>query len=475
MLRVSTLFALALSISAGTFAHASANVPARSLSKDVGVFTRYNSQVAWRPLPAGSPIPEIVEVKCDKQCVIQCDPDNTVELESGTVVSFKDHFFIPLVNDPPMTRARQIDLVEGQVAATSAPNEGAQPVVIRHKGVYVAVRGGRVQVAVKGGKVAASVSGADGRVASRRSWSTLEAGHSVILDPNLRERRPVLGVSAPVASSDEPGCPPSVAFAEKGTSTVGACWKPVLGAISYVTELSREPGFETILEVAESKAPSFSTEKGIGRFYARLRAVDGNGLRGEPSAPRPIAILPVRLPPSALVDLRHNAIVVPEGSRIEFVDASGLELALDQGDFLPLPGALKMDAAPSHLMRFRFKGDKEAAGSFTLERRMLKASILLKPRIAKWPQDPIDIAVRIEDPAGRWNPESVRPNLEVLVDMEPVRVDWSHTGATWTARLSPRSVLAPTVVRVIAKDEFGQQLGRGHVEVDYNKLAGGKI
>jgi hypothetical protein len=98
MVRVSTLFAVAVSLSFGSPAHAGANVPARSLSKDVGVFTRHNSQVAWRPLPAGAPIPEIVEVKCDKRCVIQCDPDNTIELEPGAVVSFKDHFFIPLIH-----------------------------------------------------------------------------------------------------------------------------------------------------------------------------------------------------------------------------------------------------------------------------------------------------------------------------------------------------------------------------------------
>jgi hypothetical protein len=35
----------------------------------------------------------------------------------------------------------------------------------------------------------------------------------------------------------------------------------------------------------------------------------------------------------------------------------------------------------------------------------------------------------------------------------------------WAARLAPRNA-APTVVRVIAEDEFGTPIGRNFVEVD---------
>jgi hypothetical protein len=333
-----------------------------------------------------------------------------------------------------------------------------------------------VQVSIKNGKVIASVTGANGRVASMRSWSTLDVGHSVLLDPNRREREPKPAASAPTPSPDEPGCPPSVAFAEpKAKAKVGACWKPVAGAVSYVAELAEDAGFNAVVDVVETKEPAWSEERETGRWYVRLRAVDGFGLRSEASPGRSVAVLPVRLPPGSIVDLRKNAIVLPEGDKIEFGDTAGLELAMDKGDFLPLPGALRMDGASSHLIRFRFKGDTEPAGRFTLERRMLRATVQLRPRIAKWPRDPIDIAVRFEDPAGRYSPESVRPTFEVLVDMLPVKVEWSHSGATWTARLAPRAVLQPTVVRVIAKDEFGQQLGRGHVEIDVAKAGADKI
>ncbi len=59
--------------------------------------------------------------------------------------------------------------------------------------------------------------------------------------------------------------------------------------------------------------------------------------------------------------------------------------------------------------------------------------------------------------------------MHVLLGLAEISVQWSHSGRVWAARLNPRNV-APTVIRVIAEDEFGTTIGRNFVEVDQNRV-----
>jgi hypothetical protein len=47
-----------------------------------------------------------------------------------------------------------------------------------------------------------------------------------------------------------------------------------------------------------------------------------------------------------------------------------------------------------------------------------------------------------------------------------LNVAWMHQGATWTARIAPRAISAPSVVRVVVKDSRSVEIGRGFVELE---------
>jgi hypothetical protein len=133
--------------------------------------------------------------------------------------------------------------------------------------------------------------------------------------------------------------------------------------------------------------------------------------------------------------------------------------------FVTIRGPVVMDAEPSHLFRFRLVGDPSSESSVELQRRALRADIEIGPKSARWPVDPVDITVTVRDPAGLVDASAVTPKLRVLLGLTELPVPWNHRGPVWTARLAPRNV-GPTVVRVMAEDEFGNSLGRTFLEVD---------
>jgi hypothetical protein len=100
-----------------------------------------------------------------------------------------------------------------------------------------------------------------------------------------------------------------------------------------------------------------------------------------------------------------------------------------------------------------------------LQRRALRADIEIGPKAARWPVDPVDITVTVRDPAGLVDASAIVPTLHVLLGLTELPVIWARRGPVWTTRLAPRNV-GPTVVRVVAEDEFGNSLGRTFLEVD---------
>ena len=70
-----------------------------------------------------------------------------------------------------------------------------------------------------------------------------------------------------------------------------------------------------------------------------------------------------------------------------------------------------------------------------------------------------------------------RPNeivavLDLKTDRERGRLlvrkwTWLRKGAVWSTRVHPRNMGGPTVVRVMADDEFGTPIGRNFIEIDY--------
>jgi hypothetical protein len=127
---------------------------------------------------------------------------------------------------------------------------------------------------------------------------------------------------------------------------------------------------------------------------------------------------------------------------------------------------MRMDGAPSHQLRIRLSDDPSSVSTVHVLRRALRADVRITPATPRWPSDPIDIAVTIADPTGQADTSKVEPQIHVLLGLTELPLSWTHRDAVWSARVEPRRMGGPVVLRVIANDEHGTALGRNFVEID---------
>jgi hypothetical protein len=304
-------------------------------------------------------------------------------------------------------------------------------------------------------------------VASRSSWITLAEGEGSQLSG---EGPPSASYPAPTAipswTAARPACARNISLAEKEhPSSLELCWTDVKNARGYRVEFARTAAFDDIANVEEVGASTLvSKPLPHGRYFARVSTVDAQGNVGAPSAVRSLGIVEVVLPAGGVLDRTTQTVVMPLRRDVAFADPSAIELAFAKGPFQAMPSFIRAEKA-SMAFRVRWGGDATSETPFFVDDRAIRADIQLTPKTATWPLDPIDIVMQIRDPSGRVDPATIEPHTQVLIDREEIPVTWSHEGALWRARLLPRAVTGPTVVRVIAADQTGASLGRGFVEV----------
>jgi hypothetical protein len=439
----------------------------RVLTVDSGAQMRRNHFMPWRPLATKARVPPETEVRCATTCTLQVDEENTLVLSPGAVVAPNSYIFVPFIaGASSLTPGHQVELRLGTIEARS-PSEHAVPLVISAgPAQHIALRNARVQIVLRGDRAAVGVQAGQARVGASRSWITLEKGQASAAPSVGHPLAPHPLAAAPIWSAGD-GCPAAIAVTEpQGGASAGGCWTALDGA-RYQVETARDAAFRDVLDAPEvSSNAAWSKVLPVGRYFTRVRAIDSDGLIGEASTARQLAIIPLVLPPGATANLLDRTLIVPEGREVQFGDPKGLELAVDKSGFSNAPSSVRMDSEPEHQLRFRLKDDPSSTSTVLFVRRALKADVQITPRLARWPSDPIEISVTIQDPSGHSDPAKVQAQLKVLVGMREVPVKWSHQGATWSTRLLPQRHVAPTVIRVIAQDEFGTQLGRNFLEVD---------
>jgi hypothetical protein len=101
-----------------------------------------------------------------------------------------------------------------------------------------------------------------------------------------------------------------------------------------------------------------------------------------------------------------------------------------------------------------------------LVRRELRARVSFNPSGPRWPENPIDITVKVEDLSGYLDPAREPVNFEVRVDLDVTPLSWTHSGDTWKARVTPRGGPGPWVVRVNVADRAGVPIGASLIDVD---------
>jgi hypothetical protein len=167
-----------------------------------------------------------------------------------------------------------------------------------------------------------------------------------------------------------------------------------------------------------------------------------------------------------------GSIVLPARATLTLSDADGMEMAYSTTTarspmplyWSPLTGSLRLpDDADVRVIHLRDPSLGQES-ILTLARRSLKVDIDMTPRNPQ-PGVPIDVRAVAWDPTHRLDPTQERVTLDTTLDLDAMAVAWRQQGSTWSARIPPPPAFRPTVLRVVARDGFGMEIGRAFVEM----------
>jgi hypothetical protein len=291
-------------------------------------------------------------------------------------------------------------------------------------------------------------------------WQPLSAGWARTIDDADRT-----GSSHRILAPPEIGQEDDFLLALDGSAPVArVTLKPIPAAKTYeltLVDLARES--ERSIRRWESTTAEFVLEGLEGGSYGlRARAIDARGLPGYPSALARLHVLHVGLPKGGAV--REDQIELSPDQHILLRGTEGVFLSYGGMDYLPAPPRISL--ASTKPVRVQFKlGAGDVRALLTLIPRKIRADISIRPRQAKWPEDEIDIVVRVENAGQRSVPLSCRVVKQVTINAQPVALRWTRRGMTWRASVPTQPMPGPWVLRVEVSTEFGERLGRQALEV----------
>jgi len=361
---------------------------------------------------------------------------------------------------PEKTAAQVIRLQKGRVSVVIPESKMLQTAVLVQapRKVSAVAKGGesvviaglqRVTVAALRGEMLAAV-GNDWKALGSGLLRSFEGGvateHAVLGAPKLSAQSTVLlALGAPASARVKVESAANVELRELTLYRVEG---------SARTKLS-EREWRSDNEVLSGLEP--------GRYEVQARAIDAFGVGGAASAPLRIRVVGAELPAGAR--LADDGILLGRSGRVKLIGAEGLEASYGKATvFAAAPKDVGLARGLSTLLRLRERGGKDELG-LRLSPRTLRADVAIGPRTARWPQDPLEISVKLFDHQGRPMTDALKSKPRVFVNIEPVDCSWTHSANTWTAKVAPSPGSGPWVVRVEVNDDFGEQVGRDFIEL----------
>lgn len=206
-----------------------------------------------------------------------------------------------------------------------------------------------------------------------------------------------------------------------------------------------------------------------GRYEVLARAVDRFGVESPISEAVTLRVIGAELPEGAR--LSSDAILLGRTGRVKLIGAEGLEASYGRANvFIPVPKDVGLARGDSTFLRLREPGKKEELG-IKLEPRTLKADVTIGPKSARWPGEPLQVTVKLFDHRGKPINDPLKTKPHVFVNVAQVAPNWTHSGNTYSAKISPAAGTGPWVVRVEVNDDFGDPVGRDFIELSGAKTA----
>lgn len=251
----------------------------------------------------------------------------------------------------------------------------------------------------------------------------------------------------------------------------GYVWAPVPGAVSYVVAL-RERGTHRLLSATTVNGPAVETLSlplEPGKYDLDVAAIDRDGMVSNKHTQLPIAVVGVALPGGAVVRPRDTVELAAE-QQVRLTHAEGMTLTTaSHRSGVAGSEPFGLDGLDRAAILIHPPGGGDTA-TLTLVRRQPAVSVWVGPKLATWPDDPIQLQVSFVDDRGRPTPSSVESTVRVFVGVEQVEVQWDKQGSLWQARLPTMKGPGPWVVRLEVVDQYGVIIGRDFAEVSKTRV-----
>jgi hypothetical protein len=406
-----------------------------------------------------------------RAAVVKVSDGMTLRLAPDSTVSVRQPASLPAEHPGASAlKSFQLSLSDGELDVdVHDPNLGL--IVQLTNGRSIGVWRGSANIAIRGDTVAVALYDGMAIAGSASKWKALGPGAGVLLSAKGDPSSPRPTPSKPEWNESPKGEPASFAMVRGDEKAVlGASWNAAKNAESYRVEVGRDArmtGEETIFRADE---PKMKTDPlAAGAYVTRVRAISPDGIVGPPSSPKALRVLKWEVPASALA-ARDGAIVLPSNAGILLDDPRDLQVAtaFDGSDLTawsPAPNEITLGAATRRDVHIRHV-PSHAETRILLVKRELRAKVSFTPRHARWPGQPVDIVVKVEDPTGYLDPSKEKVDVDVRLDIDKVDLKWTQVSDTWGARLDPRTTGGPWVVRVNVLDKAGVSIGSNLLDID---------
>ncbi len=429
------------------------------------------------PAPAATATPKLVDptgdvqAPADRTLVVTLPDGVTVTLEPGTRGRWLPRGKLPSETNSWASGCHLV-LLDGEldVRMPEGP-KGKHAFLVQTKAGTLTDWRGKLHVMVHDDKTTAAIYQGALVVGSNGQGFPVYDGAGILMRKGVNPDKSRGIPGAPVWDAEH-GAPSLLVEPQGSRGNVGVSWKPVPGAASYRVAIAHDAAMSGVMEIATTNDTGYTmVERGGGGYWAQVRAVGPEGIVGEWSPARSLRVVHYTVPQGATV-ARDGAIVLPPHLAVKLDDAAGLEMAYATTAgrspvplyWSPVAPSLRLpDDADARIVHLRDPALGQET-TLTIARRALRVDVDMTPRNPQ-PTSTIDVRAVAWDPTKRLDPAQEQITLEVTRDLTALPVAWRQAGSTWTARIPPGSTVGPTVIRVVARDAYGAEIGRGFVEI----------
>jgi len=357
------------------------------------------------------------------------------------------------------TVVQVIKLSSGRVSVSIPESKKPRTAVLLQapRKVSAVAKGGQSLVIASPDRVTVAAVEGEMLAALGNDWKTLPSGvvrshaagsstdHAVLSPPRLRVDQSLLLALTGNATTQLRAEPQEAAYRRLALYRVEGSRRTTLTEQEWKSDLEQLPPLPP------------------GRYEVQSRAVDRFGVESPLSEPVTLRVIGATLPEGARI--ADGAIWLGRSGRVRLIGAEGLEASYGKANlFIPAPPDVGLARGDSTLLRLREKGGRAELG-IRLEPRTLRAEVEIGPKSARWPNDPLQVTVKLFDHRGRPLNEALKNQPQVFVNVAQVDASWTRAGNTYVGKVAPAVGAGPWVVRVEVTDDFGDAAGRDFIEI----------